>query len=392
MGGFAEWLFLVERSLVDPEVLDSYEREFQRQLDGLIQRTRDPELRQAFEAMRSCPVRCGNGGCARFIDYILGALIRHGVHHEYDLEDALQRIVFRMLSPVGESGKRRRTIFDFDESRPYDLALGNPVQAIFKTYLHHELRNICGGRMPSLRTRQRTGMQSIGYGREQGEVSPDEIPARPVSDEQEMLRDILGLLRARSTPEMPLTDLFLSILQGEGTRAQRLRFGHSTADQGRKVIVQVIQQYASRSQNWHLLRLLDRFKDFRATRPEPSRKPPRPQESPRRIYPPDEADYRSIVDVLERNGRSVSMFDPKSYWAGLIPYASEWTWYLCPVAPGQSRVRFTGKAGLADVRLAAWVWSERKRCPGPQSLDIPCPAPQMPQIGEHRERQGARIE
>ena len=61
MVGFAEWLFLVERSLVDPAVLDSYEHEFQRQLDSLIRRTRDPELRRTFEGMQRCPVRSRNG-------------------------------------------------------------------------------------------------------------------------------------------------------------------------------------------------------------------------------------------------------------------------------------------------------------------------------------------
>src|SRR5208283_1419386 len=114
MGGFAEWLFLVERSLVDPEVLDSYELAFQHGLEALIRRTRDLELRQTFEGMRRCPVQGRNGRCNRFTDYILGALLRNGCHYEYDIEDALQRIVFRMLSPVGESGMRKRTIFDFD--------------------------------------------------------------------------------------------------------------------------------------------------------------------------------------------------------------------------------------------------------------------------------------
>jgi hypothetical protein len=132
-------------------------------LEALIRRTRDPELRRAFEGMRSCPVRGRDGRCNRFTDYILGALIRNGCHYEYDIEDALQRIVFRMLSPVGETGKHRRTIFDFDESRPFDLRLGNPLEARFKTYLHHELRSICGGKIPALRTRQRTGTLTIGY-------------------------------------------------------------------------------------------------------------------------------------------------------------------------------------------------------------------------------------
>jgi DNA-binding HxlR family transcriptional regulator len=276
-------------------------------LEALIRRTRDPELRRAFEGMRSCPVRGRDGRCNRFTDYILGALIRNGCHYEYDIEDALQRIVFRMLSPVGETGKHRRTIFDFDESRPFDLRLGNPLEAIFKVYLNNEIRSIRGGKIPALRTRQRNGTLSIGYGTDTGEVSPDEIPARAASGEQEMLGDITELLRRCSTPDMPLADLFLSILKGEGTRTQRARFGHNRADMMRKIIVQTVQQYARQTQNWHLLRLLGRFQDFQGSRPDPAPKPLRPQKPPKPTYPPDEQDYRSIVDVLEKHGRSASM-------------------------------------------------------------------------------------
>jgi hypothetical protein len=128
------------------------------------------------------------------------------------------------------------------------------------------------------------------------------------SGEQEMVGDIMELLRQRSTPEMLLVDLFVSIMRGEGTRAQRIRFGHGKADLMRKMIVQTIQQYAYRSQNWHLLRLLDRFRDFQGNSPDPSRpKPSRPQKPPKPTYPPEEQDYRSIVDVLEKHGRSASM-------------------------------------------------------------------------------------
>jgi hypothetical protein len=256
--------------------------------------------------MRRCPVRSANGGCSRFVDYVLGALLRSGCHHEYDVEDALQRIVFRMLSPVGESGARRKTIFDFDEDRPFDLRLGNPIEVLFKVYLANEIRNILGGRIPALRTRQKTGTLSIGYG-SPGEVSPDEIPDRMPSGEQEMLNDILSLLKASSTPAMPLVDLFQSILKGEGTRVQRSRFGHVKAGLMRKIIVQVIERYARQSQNRQLLRLLDRFRDFQGTQPDPVRQQARPPKPSKPTYPPDEQDYRSIVDVLEKHGRSVSM-------------------------------------------------------------------------------------
>ena len=39
---FGEWLFQEVRSLIDPYVLDSYERAFMQQLEALIGRTRDP--------------------------------------------------------------------------------------------------------------------------------------------------------------------------------------------------------------------------------------------------------------------------------------------------------------------------------------------------------------
>ncbi len=87
------------------------------------------------------------------------------------------------------------------------------------------------------------------------------------------------------------------------------------------------------------------------------------------------------------------MFDPKSPWAGLIPYASEWTWYICPVGPGESRVHFAGTAGLAKPGVAAWVWSECDRAAAPSSFDVDllCPGPQIPQISDHFERQGAQV-
>ena len=138
-------------------------------------------------------------------------------------------------------------------------------------------------------------------------MSPDEIPGREESDNQEMLNDITELLRQRSTPDMPLVDLFQSILRGEGTRHQRNTFGHDKADMGRKMIVQVIQQYARQTQNWHLLQLLDRFRDFNGNRPDPNRPPPPPPKPAKPQYPPDEQDYRSIVDVIERSGRAANL-------------------------------------------------------------------------------------
>ena len=304
---FSEWLFQEVRSLVDPYVLDSYERAFQQQLEALIGRTRDPALRQEFERMRFCPIQDRNGRCSRFVDYMLGALIRHGINQQYDLEDALQRIVFWMLSPTGERGLPRHSLFDFDENRPYNLNLGNPLQAIFRQYLSNAVTTIGMGKIPALRRVQHPNRLSINYGRAgndpgYGTVSAEEIPNRVQNYDHEMLNDLLELLRRRSTPTMPLGDLFLSILNGEGTRHQRSRFGHSVADTGRKMIVQTISQYAQQTGNWSLLNLLDRIQN-----PDPVRQqPPAPEPSEPELSP-DERDFRSVVDVLEKNNRSVSM-------------------------------------------------------------------------------------
>jgi len=305
MIAFGEWLLQEERSLVDPHVLDGYERLFQQQLEALIQRTRDPELRQEFERMRSCPVQDRNGRCSRFIDYLLGALIRCGITQQYDLEDALQRIVFWMLSPIGERGLPKKSLFDFDEDRPYDLRVGNPLQAIFRRYITNAVRTV--GRVPALRRVQYPNRLSISYERPgndpaYGTVSAEEIPGREGRNDQEMLGDIAELLRQRSTPGLPLADLFLSILQGEGTRVQRSRFGYAMANMGRKIIVKTIEEYARKTQNWSLLHLLDRIQNPDAAPVRQQQVVPRPPK-----LPPDERDYRSIVDVLEKNGQSVSM-------------------------------------------------------------------------------------
>ena len=130
---------------------------------------------------------------AGFIDYILGALLRHGCHYHLNLADALQRIIFRMLSrPARPSEKQDEPSSTSTKSRPFDLRLGNPLEADLQGLPANDIRNIMGGKIPALRTRQKTGALSIGYDGDTGDVSPDEIPARMPSGEEEMLNDILG--------------------------------------------------------------------------------------------------------------------------------------------------------------------------------------------------------
>jgi hypothetical protein len=262
MWRFSDWLLVEERSLIDARVLDSYEQAFQQRLEDLIRRTKAPDLRRAFEEMRTCPVKNMAGRCSRFVDYIVAALLKSGCHHQYDVEGSLQRIIFKMLGDKGERGGPHRSLFDFDESRPYNLRLGNPLQVMFKKYLSNEIRAISMGCIPSIRTIQRPGRLSIGRGGDDpGTVSPDDIADRPQSHEPEMMNDLIELLRKQSTPNLHLIDLFYSILDGEGAEVQSKRFGMPQLARGKLMIVKTIEQYAKSTQNWHMLRLLDRFRE-----------------------------------------------------------------------------------------------------------------------------------
>jgi hypothetical protein len=133
---------------------------------------------------------------------------------------------------------------------------------LFKKYLSNEIRSISLGCIPSIRTIQRPGRLSIGQGGDDsGTVSPEEIPARPSSEDPELMSDLVELLRKQSTPDLHLVDLFHSLLAKEGPEVQSRRFGMSNVAKGRRMIVGIIQQYAQKSQNWHLMRLLDRFRE-----------------------------------------------------------------------------------------------------------------------------------
>ncbi len=273
---FAEWLLAEERSLVDPSVLDSYEKAFQQRLEVLIHRTKAPDLRRAFEEMRKCPIKSMDGRCSRFVDYIMAALVKQGCHHQYDIEGSLQRIIYKMLGSKGERGLPHRSLFDFDESRPYNLRLGNPLQVIFKKYLSNEIRAISLGCIPSIRTIQRPGRLSIGQGRaDAGMISSDDIPGRAEGDEPEMMNDLIELLRKQSTPALNLVDLFHSMLDKDGGEAQRKRFGAIQAAVGRHMVVQTIEKYAQATQNWQMLRLLDRFRERFPSRFAPPQSPKR---------------------------------------------------------------------------------------------------------------------
>lgn len=303
MVAFREWLFSEERKIIDQSVLDGYEREFQRRLGVLIGRTRDPMLKSTFERMRTCPIKDTTGRCYTFTGWITNSLMRHNCYQRVDAEAALNYVAFRLLSPVSEHGQSRKSAFDFDEARPWEHGT-NPLEARLKTYIVRDIRNICGMRMPKLwQTNRRKGSLTItshhGKGTPTpGTVAADEIPAPRSSHEKELMSDIVDLLRRKSAPSMPLLDIFQAMLEGIPLKVQRKRFGHATADRGRKIIKDVVRQYAIKTQNHELLRLLDT---------PPAKRPKRETSAPKPKLPPDVQDYMSVIDVIEKNGGAASM-------------------------------------------------------------------------------------
>ena len=154
----------------------------------------------------------------------------------------------------------------------------------------------------------------------------DEIPAQHTDhDELELHQDIISLLHHRTTRDMPLIDLFHAVLNGSGTRETRKRFGHSVSDRGRKIIYDTLLAYSRSSGNRHLESLLTKFRDFRATQADPnSRRSQRKAQpaKPQIMFSPQERDFRSIVQVIERNGGRATLArlgSQRSRWLGRLP-------------------------------------------------------------------------
>src|ERR1700758_813843 len=94
------WTWLVaeaRRAEIEPSILQGYEAAFKDELLRLIRRTSNPVLRAKLEDMVECPVRDRSGRCRGFAEYIYAALVRNGIHHQYDVEAALQYVIEKML-------------------------------------------------------------------------------------------------------------------------------------------------------------------------------------------------------------------------------------------------------------------------------------------------------
>lgn len=79
---------------------------------------------------------------------------------------------------------------------------------------------------------------------------------------------------------------------------------------------------------------------------------------------------------------------PNSPWKDVMPYESEWTWYIAEVGPGASTIRFTGGSAQAQSRIGLWAWADWDVTAKAVSVSTACPEPEMPQYRAQWERQG----
>src|SRR5262249_54671799 len=183
--------------------------------------------------MIDCPLQDSRGNCRTFTDFIMGALIRNGIHHRYDIEAALQYILEKMLMDKTDKGEPRASLFGGFQERPGYMG-GNPLLARFLQYLQWAINNIRKGKIPRLSSIEPrpAGTVSIGQGRQRmgdlrAGVSPEEI-ATPYSGErdfEEMIQDIEGLLRRKEGAYgFPLVNLFRAMLRGMSADQQRRTF------------------------------------------------------------------------------------------------------------------------------------------------------------------------
>jgi len=322
MRTFWEWL-LAEAQLVPAEVLQGYEQEFRQQLQKLIQRTRDPDLRDTFRDMLDCPVRDRQGGCRGFAEYILSGLLRHGIHERYDIEAALAYVAEKMLMATGSSGKSRTTLFGGFEERPHGSGF-NPLQARFLSYLHYAINNIRRGKIPRLANVERRpqGTVSIGQGRtgEQvgSSVSPEAIPARRSgeADLAEMIDDLVTLLRRKERAyPLPLVDVFRAIVAGTKNDELRRRFGDRRARIARQVLAQTIEEYGQATGNYRLLNQLRRSQE-----PETTPKSTKTANVTVLKQSKKERDYASIVSVIDRFDHPVGTSELGKYRRRWLDY------------------------------------------------------------------------
>ena len=230
-------------------------------------------------------------GCTNWTDYALGAIIRHCANKVH-LEDAFAYVMFRLLSRIGERGQPRQVLIRYGPQPGIRSEHRKSAPCPIPPISHQRCPVDCCGKNPSPDAEAKSAANSLHQagaqeGDQEGSIRADEIPAQHTDHNWlELQNDIISLLHRRSTPDMPLVDLFYAVINGTGTREQRKRFGYSRCDRGRKIIYDTLLAYARSSGNRHLENLLIRFKDFKANQADPSS-----QRSRRKVRPAEAHDY-----------------------------------------------------------------------------------------------------
>ena len=82
------------------------------------------------------------------------------------------------------------------------------------------------------------------------------------------------------------------------------------------------------------------------------------------------------------------MVTPECPWKDLLPYISRWTWYVCELESGSTRVKFTGMLPHERCKIGLWVWADWDLMPESVPISVECPEPAMPQHQGHLKRRG----
>jgi hypothetical protein len=115
---------------------------------------------------------------------------------------------------------------------------------------------------------------------------------------------------------------------------------------------------------------------------------------PGRIYRPSSCSVRiddkpaplRQSDSSQHTGYFMARKD--NFWKALLPYDSEWCWYICQVPEGSHRVRFEGASAHPETKIGVWLWSEADVSKMAAPIGLVCGEPAMPQWRAERVRTG----
>ena len=74
-----------------------------------------------------------------------------------------------------------------------------------------------------------------------------------------------------------------------------------------------------------------------------------------------------------------------------MAHESEWTWYLCEIGSGESRIKFAGRGPSGHSRIAVYVWADWDGKSQATPTGVICSEPELPQYRDHLERRGIKL-